>query len=138
MNESFAGENGWIPSKSASLYMRKHRPVRFWAVNGPHAKDPENLKHEARTLAKYGVNLVRSHGAIFDKRGEVDPEKIRHLHEVVDAIEERRDLYTCLLLLSALFNPTADYGLDQGYDGTKHPFADLYFNPDSKAAIGLD
>jgi hypothetical protein len=36
--------------------------VRFWAVNGPPQDNDDRaaLRHTARLLAKYGVNLIRA------------------------------------------------------------------------------
>src|SRR5262245_28041218 len=74
LNERFAGEHGVIAARGDHfVYSITGEPVRFWAVNGP----PSNLSGEAlargaRRLAKYGVNLVRMHGALFDKAGDAD------------------------------------------------------------------
>lgn len=129
LNEKFAGENGWIQAgKGTFVHEKNKQPVRFWAVNGPHAKESNNLSKEARTLAKYGVNLVRSHGAIFDKKGNVDSEKILGLHQVVDVMKAE-GIYTHISFYFPLwFNPTSDLEWIDGYDGSKHPFATLYFN----------
>ena len=51
--------------------------MRFWAVNGPPSGlSQDDLRRCARRLAKYGVNLVRMHGAMFDKAGDADLKKI--------------------------------------------------------------
>ncbi len=78
LNEKVAGEQGFIAAKDGHfVHSQTDEPVRFWAVNGAAAKSRDELKREARQLAKYGVNLVRLHGPMFDKRGEVDPAKIQ-------------------------------------------------------------
>src|SRR5262245_54371146 len=80
LNEAFAGEHGVIAAgNGAFIHSGNGKPVRFWAVNGP----PEDLTGEklqrcARLLAGYGVNLVRVHGALFDKDGKTDLAKVRH------------------------------------------------------------
>jgi hypothetical protein len=107
------------------------RPVRFWAVNGPpgDAKDPAALRQSARTLAKYGVNLVRRHSAIFDKDGELDPKAVARAIEIVEAMKTE-GIYTHFSIYFPLwFTPRADHPWMEGYDGKKHPFAALLFNP---------
>jgi hypothetical protein len=105
--------------------------VRFWAVNGP----PEDLKGEelrrcAKLLAAYGVNLVRVHGAMFDRDGEVNLNKVRHAHEIVAAMKAE-GIYTHFSIYFPLwFTPRADLPWLAGYDGKKHPFAALLINPD--------
>jgi len=102
--------------------------VRFWAVNGPFAKNREDLQREARQLAKYGVNLVRLHGPMFDKRGEVDPARVQHAINVVETMKAE-GIYTHLSIYFPLwFDPPADLEWMPGYDGKTHSFATLYFN----------
>ena len=74
LNEKFAGENGVIVAKNGQfIHSANGKSVRFWAVNGPpHDLNGAALERCARLLAKYGVNLVRVHGAMFDKDGEPD------------------------------------------------------------------
>ena len=70
LNEKFAGEHGFIAAKEGHfIHSANDQPVRFWAVNGPSRDggDRAELRRTARSLAKYGVNLVRRHGAVFDK-----------------------------------------------------------------------
>ena len=87
LNEKYAGENGFIAVKDGHfIHSANGQPARFWAVNGP----PEDLTGDelrrcAKLLARYGVNLVRVHGALFDKDGEPDLKKVQHAHEVVAA-----------------------------------------------------
>src|SRR5512138_52815 len=89
LNETFAGEHGVIATKGDEfIFAANQEPVRFWAVNGPpHDLSGEALKQCARRLAKYGVNLVRMHGGMFDKTGDTDPKKVAHAQEVVEALK---------------------------------------------------
>src|SRR5262249_27915143 len=89
LNEKFAGEHGVIAVKGGQfIHSANGKSVRFWAVNGPpHDLTGEALARCARLLAKYGVNLVRVHGAIFDKDGEPDLAKVRHAQEIVAAMK---------------------------------------------------
>lgn len=131
LNEKFAGENGVITAKDGHfIHSANGQSVRFWAVNGP----PDDLKGDdlrkcARLLAQYGVNLVRVHGAMFDKNGDTDLTKVRHAQEIVAAMKAE-GIYTHFSIYFPIwFTPAANLSWLEGYDGTKHPFAALMFNP---------
>jgi hypothetical protein len=132
LNESFAGEHGYIAAKAGQfIYSNSGQSVRFWAVNGP----PEDLRGDAlqkcaKLLASYGVNLVRVHGPLFDKSGETDPGKVRRAQQIVAAMKAE-GIYTHFSIYFPLwFMPAADLAWLPGYDGKQHPFAVLQFNPD--------
>ena len=129
LNEKQAGDNGFITATEGQfVYAKSGDPVRFWAVNGAAAKSQDELKIEARQLAKYGVNLVRLHEPIFDKRGEVDPAKIQRAFDVVEAMKSE-GIYTHFSIYFPLwFDPPADLEWLPGYDGKTHSFATPYFN----------
>ncbi len=136
LNEKFAGEKGQIVVRQGRfVHSATGEPVRFWAVNGP----PEELKGEtlrrcARMLAKRGVNLVRAHGAVFNgKTGEPNLKRMEQLREIVAAMRAE-GIYTHLSIYFPLWF-TPEPGLDwlQGYNGSQHPFAALYFNPEFEA-----
>jgi hypothetical protein len=136
LNEAVAGEHGPIVA-SGGQFLRSgdRQPVRFWAVNGPpgDVTDPAELRRLARLLAKYGVNLVRLHGAVFDEAGEPDPARVRHVQDVVAAMKTA-GIYTHLSVYFPLWlRPKADTAWLKGYDGKKVPFAALMFNPDFQA-----
>ncbi|MEY2407612.1 MAG: hypothetical protein QOF48_282 [Verrucomicrobiota bacterium] len=132
LNEKYAGEHGFITTNEGHfVHASNHQPVRFWAVNSPpsDAKDRAGLTHSARVLAKYGVNLVRRHGAIFDKEGEVNPAAVMQAIAVVEEMKQE-GIYTHLSIYFPLwFTPRAGHPWLEGYDGKKHPFAALLFNP---------
>ena len=135
LNEKFAGENGFIAVQNGRfVHSANGEVVRFWAVNGP----PENLKGEelkscARLLARYGVNMVRVHGGLFDRDGEVDMAKINRSLEVVEAMKAE-GIYTHFSIYFPLWlTPKKELPWLRGYDGTKHPFAALFFNPEFQA-----
>jgi hypothetical protein len=133
LNERVAGEHGFVAVKNGHFVLgAEGEPVRFWAVNGPPQEDADAaaLRRSARLLAKYGVNLVRRHGAIFDKDGEVDPAAIRRAIAIVEAMKTE-GIYTHLSVYFPLwFTPRADHPWLKGYDGKSHPFAALMFNPE--------
>lgn len=135
LNEKFAGEQGFIGVKNGEfIHTTNGQPLRFWAVNGP----PQELKGEAlkacaRMLAKRGVNMVRIHSGYFDQDGEVVPAKVQHVFEVVAAMKAE-GVYSYLSIYFPLWiTPKADASWLKGYDGKKHPFAALFFNPDFQA-----
>ena len=132
VNEKFAGEHGYIAARGdAFVHSANNEPVRFWAVNGPPGGlAGDELKKTARRLAKYGVNLVRMHGAMFDKNGDADPRKAAHAQEVVAAMKAE-GIYTHFSIYFPLWmTPPANHPWLKGYDGRKHPFAALMFNPE--------
>jgi hypothetical protein len=132
LNEKFAGEHGWIAAKEGRfIHSADAQPVRFWAVNGPGREDKDRaaLRRTARLLAKYGVNLLRRHGAIFDKEGELDPAAVKRTIATVEEMKAE-GIYSHLSIYFPLwFTPRADHPWLEGYDGQKHPFAALMFNP---------
>lgn len=135
LNEKTAGEHGFITTKGGHfVFSSNGEPVRFWAVNGPpHDLKSAELKECARMLAKHGVNLVRVHGGYFNQDGEVDEARVRQAFEIVDAMKAE-GIYTHFSIYFPLWlNPKAGASWLPGYDGKKHPFAALFFNPDFQA-----
>ncbi len=132
LNEKFAGEHGVIAARGGEfIHSGNNQPVRFWAVNGPPGElSGEELRKAARRLAKYGVNLARMHGSVFNKSGEADARKVRHAQEVVEAFKVE-GIYTHFSIYFPLWmSPPADHPWLKGYDGKTHPFAALMFNPE--------
>jgi hypothetical protein len=129
LNEKEAGENGFIRVKGGEfIHTTSGRPVRFWAVNGPSSKDRAALPREARLLAKYGVNLVRIHHGYFDEKGEVNPAAVQHALDIVEALKAE-GIYSYFSIYFPLWlKPKPGTSWLDGYDGTKHPFAALFFN----------
>lgn len=132
LNEKIAGETGFVRARDGRFLLGSGEPVRFWAVNGP-PRDlrGEELKRCARDLAKRGVNLVRLHGAVFDeKTGEFQPDSISYFQEVAEAMKAE-GIYVHLSIYFPLWmKPAPGLSFLPGYDGEKHPFAAIYFNPD--------
>ena len=132
LNEEYAGEKGRIVVRDGRfVHSDSGEAVRFWAVNGPpHELKGEALRRCARMLAKRGVNLVRAHGAVFDsKTGEPNLERMEQLREIVEAMRAE-GIYTHISIYFPLwFSPKAGLDWLEGYNGSQHPFAALYFNP---------
>ena len=132
LNEKVAGEHGFITTKAGHFTLgNSGEPVRFWAVNGPpHDQKPEQLRQMARLLAKHGVNMVRSHGGMFTPTGEVDPAKVRQAQEIVAAMKQE-GIYTHFSIYFPLWlSPKADDKTLKGYNGSRHPFVALFFDPE--------
>lgn len=136
LNERFAGEHGRIQAKGERFVFEKTgEPVRFWAVNGPpRGMAGEDLKPCARMLAKRGVNLVRIHSGVFDaKTGALNEEAVRNKQEIVEAMRAE-GIYSLLSIYFPLWlTPENGPGWREGYDGRKHPFALLFFEPEFQA-----
>src|SRR5207245_2037307 len=99
----------------------------------PNELQGDALKKCARLLAKHGVNLVRIHGGYFDERGEVDLAKVKHASEIVAAMKAE-GIYSHFSIYFPLWlQPKPDNPFLKGYDGHKHPFAALFYNPDFQA-----
>src|SRR5262245_39599261 len=111
LNEKVAGEHGIIAARGDEfVHSANNQPVRFWAVNGPpNNLNNEGLKQCARRLAKYGVNLVRMHGAMFDKTGDADLKKVTRTQNTVAALKAE-GIYSHLSIYFPLWmSPPADH-----------------------------
>lgn len=132
LNEAFAGQNGFIQARDGHfMHAATGQPVRFWGVNGPpHNLPEEDLKTCARLLAKYGVNLARVHYNVFDqKTGELKAPGVDKIRSAIAALKAE-GIYSHLSIYFPLsLTPTDAPGWREGYDGTKHPFALLFFEP---------
>lgn len=133
LNEPLAGSKGFIQTKAGSFVHEKTgEAVRFWAVNGPPSdlRDEGQMRQLARQLAAHGVNLVRLHGSVFDRRtGEPDMERIAWIQRVVH-IMKQEGIYSHLSIYFPLwFTPGANLPWLRGYDGKTHPHAALFVNP---------
>ena len=131
LNEQEAGAQGWVTVQDGQFTLGSGQSVRFWAVNGPHKNlRGEDLQHALRDLAKRGVNLVRIHGAIFDKNtGRLREDDVARIREVVRRAKAE-GIYTHLSIYFPLwFDPQAGLEFLEGYDGASKPFASLFFNP---------
>lgn len=131
LNEDVAGANGKIVVRDGNFFREGDgRQMRFWAVNGP-ASDlrGEALQYALRVMAKRGVNLLRLHGSVFDKKtGELNPEEVARLQEVT-ARAKQEGIYTHYSIYFPLwFEPQPGLEFLLGYDGKSKPFASLYFN----------
>lgn len=98
MNEESAGQSGFVRRDGERIVLGDGREVRFWAVNG--GLDVLNLSSSqldsfARRLAKYGINMYRLHGMIFDDNGNISDDTMNRLHYVVHTFK-KYGIYTNL------------------------------------------
>jgi hypothetical protein len=133
LNEKFAGENGLIQARGEQfVHSKSGRPVRFWAVNGPHSDmAPADFPRAARMLAKRGVNLTRIHAPVFNnKTGVLKPDAVERSQGIIAAMRNE-GIYSLLSIYFPLWiKPENGPGWREGYDGAKNPFALLYFEPE--------
>ncbi|MCC6235317.1 MAG: hypothetical protein IT580_21935, partial [Verrucomicrobiales bacterium] len=132
LNERFAGEKGRIIARGEEfVHATTGQSVRLWAVNGPSTTlTGDALRQCARRLAKYGVNLSRLHGALFDRNGKLDAAKVPRMQETVAALKAE-GIHTLFSIYFPLWmTPSADHPWLKGYDGKQHPFVALMFNPE--------
>ena len=130
LNEKRAGEGGVIAAKDGRfVHSKTGEPVRFWAVNGPAGKESAAVRAEARLLAKRGVNLARIHHGYYNDQGELDMAVIRQTIAAVEALQTE-GIYSHLSIYFPLWlRPGPGNRWLEGYDGSRHPFAALFFNP---------
>jgi hypothetical protein len=62
LNETVAGESGWVTQAGGRFLSGDGTPLRFWAVNVTGQGGYNVARGQSRFLAKRGVNMVRVHG----------------------------------------------------------------------------
>ncbi|RYG38712.1 hypothetical protein EON81_02820 [bacterium] len=134
LNEKFAGENGFIQAKGEEfVHGKSGKAVRFWAMNTGHDildLDDLSLAYYARSLAKQGVNLVRLHGGPWGEDfRKVPPKNGQKIARFVEALK-KEGIYTALSIYFPLWLNFDEKSGFPGYEGGKHPFSLLYFNPE--------
>jgi len=137
LNEKTAGAHGHVRRKAARFVRGDGEPVRFFAVNvssSTAAQARDTVDYLARRLAKLGVNMVRFHSALFDRRADdparIDRKKLDDLHYLIAAMK-RQGIYTKVSFYFPLwFDVKPNYGI-AGFEAmqNKRPFALLYFEP---------
>lgn len=136
LNEPVAGEKGFLRQRGDDFVDGAGQPIRFWAVNSGHSLlelDESSIDYFAARMAKLGVNMVRMHGAPFDRDGN-DPRAMKEkeltkLHYAVQAFK-RQGIYTHLSTFFPLWmNIKPSDGIPGYEDRQKHPFGLLFFDP---------
>jgi hypothetical protein len=135
LNEETAGQNGFVQRDGDKFLLGNGEEVKFWGVNvGTDVLNLEkpDVQYLAKKLAKYGVNLVRIHGKIFDENGEISPKALDRYHYFVSAMKEQ-GIYVVLSYYFVLWwdmRNAQEFQQpgEQFSDGTKEPFGLLLFN----------
>ncbi|TWT93732.1 hypothetical protein [Stieleria varia] len=135
LNEKSAGQDGFIKSNGEQFLLGSGAPVRFWGINTGHEllkADDATIRMTARRWAKFGINLVRIHGALFDRTGDdasrIDRDKLKRLHHVVNAFK-REGIYSHISFYFPLWMKLKPSDQINGSAIGKHPFALPYFEP---------
>ncbi len=94
LNEKIAGESGFIKAAGDEFQLGNGQPIRFWAINTGHRicdADDATLEMTASRWAKMGINMVRIHGAMFDRKGNdptvIDQDHLEKFHHVVQVLD---------------------------------------------------
>ena len=133
LNDTFAGEHGFIQVKGDSfVYQKTGTPVRFWAVNVGHEmldNDGVSLDRLAKHLAKLGVNMVRLHGPLWreDDLTRVDEGKLAKIHRLIAALKSQ-GIYLSLSSYFPVWLRPKDVPSLDGYDGHLQSYAIAFFN----------
>ncbi|RAV05503.1 hypothetical protein DQG13_02450 [Paenibacillus sp. YN15] len=129
MNEESAGQSGFVRRDGERMVLGDGREVRFWGVNG--GLDTINMSQSqldnyARKLAKYGVNMFRLHGMVFDDNGNIPDDRLDRLHYMVSTFKK----YGIYTNISHYFVLWSDITKSEWYNdepGTE--FSDAYKQP---------
>ncbi len=137
LNENEAGESGFIQADGDSFKLGNGQPVRFWAVNtgvpsGDLSHDQMDLM--AARFAKLGINMVRIHGALFDRSSDdptkIDPKRLDNYFYLINALK-KQGIYVHLSTYFPLWlSLKASDGIPGADDALgKTPFGLLIFEP---------
>ncbi|HEV7402924.1 MAG TPA: hypothetical protein VGO11_08365 [Chthoniobacteraceae bacterium] len=133
LNEAVAGEGGFIAARDGHfVHSNSGQTVRFWGVNsGPQKGDNrQSMAASARMLAKHGVNCVRVLTSIYDKYGEIEPDRVQQLIDLVET-HKAEGIYTIFSIYwFHMLTPKTDDPILTGYDGKTNPIEVLFFNPE--------
>lgn len=135
LNEQVAGESGFIKAAGDTFQLGNGKPVRFWAINSGHGlsdADDALIELTAKRWAKGGINLVRLHGGLFDRKGNdptvIDRHQLERFHRTVQILK-KHGIYT---KLSHFFPLWMQLKASDGIAGAamgKNPFCLPYFEP---------
>jgi len=136
LNHTVAGEKGFLRSEGDRFVFQREptRAVTFWAVNGGPTAAKDLDLYFARHMAKLGVNMVRIHGAVYDRQAAdpatVDTKRLDRIHHFVAACK-KEGIYVVLSFYFPLwFEVKPAYGIP-GYANLKNKkaFTLLFFHP---------
>ena len=136
LNHTVAGEKGFLRSEGNRFVFERDRrtPVKFWAINGGPTASQDLDLYFARHMAKLGVNMVRIHGAVYDRNAAdpatVDAKRLDRIHHFIAACK-KEGIYVVLSFYFPLwFEVKPGYGIP-GYENLKNKkaFTLLFFHP---------
>lgn len=135
LNEQVAGESGFIKAVGDGFQLGNGKPVRFWGINSGHGlseSDDALIEMTAKRWAKAGINLVRLHGGLFDRKGNdptvIDRHQLERLHHTVQILK-RHGIYTHFSHFFPLWMQLKESDGIAGAAIGKHPFCLPYFEP---------
>lgn len=138
LNESFAGENGYIQlsEDGESFVTENGKPIRFWGIGGGNLSkslSDSELAYFSRFLAKKGVNMIRFHGRIHSVTNDINEanqKEIAAIWRLVEAMK-KEGIYTTISPFWSHFlkDIPASWNLDDYTGGEHTTYALLYFNP---------
>ncbi len=99
LNEKAAGESGWVrlSPDGTEFVLGNGEPVRFWAVTTnryfPKANASlDDMRRHAKAMAKRGVNMMRVHTTLADKKGnrpeDINEATLEGIHRLAAACRE--------------------------------------------------
>ena len=139
LNHRVAGQKGFLQSRGDRFVFEKDpTPVRFWAVNASPMADRQADAYFARHAAKLGVNMVRIHGAVFDRSARdpatINRKRLDQIHRFVAALKKEGIYVTLSFYFPLWFDVRPEYGI-AGYEDakSKKPFTLLFFHPRMQA-----
>ncbi len=137
LNEAEAGQSGFVQADGDFFRLGNGQPVRFWSVDTgapPAGMSKEEMDFMAARFAKLGINMVRIHGALFDRNGDdpakIDPARLDNYFYLVNAFKSQ-GIY---VHLSNYFPLWLTIKASDGIPNTddiigKNPFGLLIFDP---------
>lgn len=133
LNEKKAGQSGFVKKDNNQILLGNGKPVKFVGVNiGPDVirSDKKTVQYLARRLAKYGINMVRLHGSVYDKAStdlsKIDTDYLDKLQYFVATLKNEGIYSNISWYFPLWYNLSKDNGFD-GYNNT-NPFALLEFD----------
>lgn len=132
LNHARAGDAGFVQVRGDGFVFQKTgEPAKFWGMNAGHEVlqlSPAAMARYARRQAKFGVNLVRLHGAIFREEAfqEFDAGKLERIHALAAALRAEGIYLALSVYFPVWVSIKASDGF-AGYDG-QQPFSLPYFS----------
>lgn len=133
LNQERAGNDGFVVQQADQFVFEKTgEPVRFWGVGANAAtNDKEGVKRLAKLLASLGVNAVRVHRAIADRKGNdpfaIDERYLDQLHFFVATMADE-GIYTDISFYYPVWMRAKPSDGLTGYKDGQQPFGLLFWD----------